>query len=283
MAAHMFAFYYGVVSDITPPTALAAVAAAGLAGANPMKTMIEASRLGIAAFIVPLVFVFEPALLMIGTPLQIIMATIIASIGLILTTAALAGYFHRPLSLMQRLAFATAAVLLIAKSPFWVDLLGLAIAAAAVGFDYLPGRRNTVRTVAVEAVEVAPVNPGLLRRWLDRRIAREAEEVKREMELEGGSGAQKVGSAEELAMWLKDERVSDQPPAPDITRWSAWAVLAAVAVAIGYMGSQSMHATRPLTWLALMLVVTIGLVGGLYLTLRGPIRAAAVSGETAQV
>jgi TRAP transporter 4TM/12TM fusion protein len=284
MAAHMFAFYYGVVSDITPPTALAAVAAAGLASANPMKTMIEASRLGIAAFIVPLIFVFEPALLMRGTAVEIISATVIASVGLILTTAALAGYFHRPLNLIQRLAFATAAVLLIAKSAWWVDIAGIALAAVAVGIDYLPGRRDRAMTVtAVETVEVAPTRRNLLQRWLDRRIAREAEEVAKEMELEGGSGAQKVGSAEELAAWLKDERVSDQPPAPDIARWSAWAVLAGVAVAIGYMGSVSMHATRPLTWLALMLAVTIGLVGGLYLTLRGPIRAAAVSGETAQV
>lgn len=284
MAAHMFAFYYGVVSDITPPTALAAVAAAGLAGANPMKTMIEASRLGIAAFIVPLVFVFEPALLMRGTAVEIIVATAIASAGLILTTAALAGYFHRPLNPIQRLVFAFAAGLLIFKSAWWVDVAGIALAAAAVGFDFLPGRRNQAAPVkAVEVAEAVPTNPGLLRRWLDRRIAKEAEEVAKEMELEGGSGAQKVGSAEELAAWLKDERVSDQPPAPDITRWSAWAVLAGVALAIGYMGSASMHATRPLTWLALLLVVTCFLVGGLYLTLRGPLRTAAVSGETGQV
>ena len=64
MGAHMFAFYYGVVSDITPPTALAAVAAAGLARANPMSTMIEASRIGITAYLVPIAFVAQPALLM---------------------------------------------------------------------------------------------------------------------------------------------------------------------------------------------------------------------------
>lgn len=284
MAAHMFAFYYGVVSDITPPTALAAVAAAGLANANPMKTMVEASRLGIAAFIVPLVFVFEPALLMRGTPLEIILATVVASAGMVLTTAALAGYFHRPLNPLQRLVFAFAAALLIFKSPVWVDLLGLALAAAAVGVDYLPGRRARlqVRVATVERAEIVPARKSLLQRWLDRRIAKEAEEVAKEMALEGGVQNQH-GSVEELAQWLKDERVSDQPPAPDITRWSAWAVLAAVTVAIGYMGSLSLHATKPLLWLALMLATTIGLVGGLYLTLRGPLRAAAVSGETGQV
>jgi TRAP transporter 4TM/12TM fusion protein len=285
MAAHMFAFYYGVVSDITPPTALAAVAAAGLAGANPMKTMLEASRLGIAAFIVPLIFVFEPALLMIGTPLQIVTATIVASIGLILTTAALAGYFHKPLSAIQRIAFATAAVLLIVNSPLWVDGLGLLIAGAAVLSDRIPGLAPvTVLQIEADAGEQAtPANPDMFRRWLDRRIAKEELEAAKEMALEGGGGATKVASAEELGRWLKDERASDQPPPPDIARWSAWAVLAAVTVAIGYMGSLSLHATRPLLWLGLMLVVTIWLVGGLYLTLRGPLQAEARRNEASAV
>lgn len=285
MAAHMFAFYYGVVSDITPPTALAAVAAAGLAGANPMKTMLEASRLGIAAFIVPLVFVFEPALLMRGTALEIISATIIASAGMILVTAALAGYFHKPLNPIQRLVFAFAAALLIFKSAWWVDVAGIALAAAAVGSDWLPGRSRSAQPKATaEIVEPSTMPPGWFRRWLDRRIAKEAQDVAKEMELEGGKpGEQKVASAEELAAWLKDERVSDDPPPPDIGRWSAWAVLAVVAIAIGYMGSMSLHARSPLLWLAAMLAVSLWLVGGLYLTLRAPLRTAAVSGAAGQV
>ena len=71
MAAHMFAFYYGVVADITPPTALAAVAASGLANANPMSTMLQASRIGITAYLVPIAFVYQPELLMRGSVWQI--------------------------------------------------------------------------------------------------------------------------------------------------------------------------------------------------------------------
>jgi len=274
MAAHMFSFYYGVVSDITPPTALAAVAAAGLARANPMKTMLEASRLGIAAFIVPLVFVFEPALLMRGSPVEIVTATVIAGVGLILTTAALAGYFHKPLNLVQRLAFALSAAILIVKTAWWIDVLGLVIAGVAVLWDRLPGRAPEVAPeLPSRKVDRAQGKPGWLKRYLDRRIEKEAAEVAREAELEGN--VPQPGSAEELARWLKDERVSDQPPAPDSTRWSAWFVLAVVALAIGYMGSVSMHATRPLMWLAGLLGAALWLVGGLCLTLRSTLRAEA--------
>ena len=69
MASHMFVFYFGVIADITPPVALAAMAGAALAKADPMKTGLQASKLAIAAFLVPFMFVYSPAMLMINATL----------------------------------------------------------------------------------------------------------------------------------------------------------------------------------------------------------------------
>ena len=67
LAAHMFAFYFGIIADITPPVALAAIAGAAIAKAKPMKTAFNATKLAIGAFIIPYIFVFNPQMLMIGT------------------------------------------------------------------------------------------------------------------------------------------------------------------------------------------------------------------------
>jgi len=66
IAAHMFAFYFGIVADLTPPVALAAMAGAGIAKANPLKTAVESTKLAIAAFLVPYFFVYSPSLLLLG-------------------------------------------------------------------------------------------------------------------------------------------------------------------------------------------------------------------------
>jgi TRAP-type uncharacterized transport system fused permease subunit len=74
MAAHLFAFYFGLVSSITPPVALASFAAAGISGADPMKTGFHSMRLGIAKYILPFVFVAAPGLLFVGSWDQILLA-----------------------------------------------------------------------------------------------------------------------------------------------------------------------------------------------------------------
>lgn len=281
MAAHMFAFYYGVVSDITPPTALAAVAAAGLAGSNPMKTMLEASRLGIAAFIVPLVFVFQPALLMIGSPLEIVTATVAASAGLVLLAAALTGFLRVPLDPIRRIALAVAAVLLFLGT-LETNLVGVALAAAILAWDLLPGRRqaSAARAVADDDGGAREAS-GMLGRWLAKRVAREQADAAREIEIEGGG--QFLPQANELEMWLKDERVSSEAAAPDIRRWSAWTVIAVAAIAIGYLGTNSMHSTQPIAWLLSLFGLSVWLVAGLALTLRAPLRLKEMSAGEARV
>ena len=104
LAAHMFAFYFGVISDITPPTALAAVTAASIANANPVQTMMKASALGIGAFFVPFAFVFHPELLMVGDLVEILFALLSIAIALFMVSSGLVGFIGGPLHVVTRVA-----------------------------------------------------------------------------------------------------------------------------------------------------------------------------------
>jgi TRAP transporter 4TM/12TM fusion protein len=281
MASHMFAFYYGVVSDITPPTALAAVAAAGIARANPMTTMLEASRLGIAAFIVPIAFVFQPGLLMIGSPVAIATAAITAALGLIALSAALAGYLRTQLGPARRIVLAAAAACLIAPGP-GVDVAGLVLFGGALLWDLVARRaaETVPARVALEEPETARASNGLFARWLARRIAREEEEAAEEMAAEAGGTAPSTSSpGPSLEAWLRDERITTEEAPADAARWSAWAVIAAAAVVLGYMGAHSWHATHPLLWLGVLAGLAVWLVGGLVFALRPIIGASAAPQE----
>src|SRR5690625_5091260 len=98
LAAHMFVFYFGIVADITPPVALAAFAATGISGGEPIRTGFNASKLAIAAFIIPYMFVLSPELLMIDAGvLEITWALLTAILGMIGIGAGLIGYWYRSL------------------------------------------------------------------------------------------------------------------------------------------------------------------------------------------
>lgn len=109
MAAHMFAFYFGVVSTITPPVALAAFAAAAISKTPPMATAVEATRVGIAKYIAPLVFVYNPSLLFIGPLWLTALSAVLATAGLWSLSVALEGWFRGALAGMQRVALLIAA------------------------------------------------------------------------------------------------------------------------------------------------------------------------------
>lgn len=143
MAAHMFAFYYGVISDITPPTALAAVTAAGIARSHPVATMNQASRIGIAAFVVPFMFVYSPALLMQGSAWDIVRASLSAGLGLACLSIALTGHGWRDLRHWERLALLVASALLIFDQ-WLLDLAGVSIAAVLLMPQWLANRRKAV-------------------------------------------------------------------------------------------------------------------------------------------
>src|SRR5215217_461450 len=130
-AAHMFAFYFAILSAITPPVALAVYAASGLAKSNLWRTGWAAVKIGAAGFVVPFMFVYEPALLMIGDWPTIAQACVTASIGALLLGAGLHGYLLRTASWWERAALVAAAFCLI--KPGWItDLIGLALLAVVV-------------------------------------------------------------------------------------------------------------------------------------------------------
>ena len=102
MAAHMFAFYFGVVSTITPPVALASFAAAAIAGSRPMETAVESARIGIAKYLVPFAFVYNPALLFEGPIWLTILSGILAFISLWGLSVVLEGWFRGRISPVTR-------------------------------------------------------------------------------------------------------------------------------------------------------------------------------------
>ena len=130
-AAHMFAFYFAILSAITPPVALAVYAAAGLAKANLWESGWAAVRVGAAGFVVPFMFVFEPSLLLIGDPLVSLTSLASASIGVICLASGLHGYLFRELRPWERI-FLLAAALLLIKPGYITDALGLGLLAAVV-------------------------------------------------------------------------------------------------------------------------------------------------------
>jgi TRAP-type uncharacterized transport system fused permease subunit len=105
LPAHMFVFYYAVMSALTPPVAVAAYAASSIAEDNPLLIAIMAVKFALAAFIVPFAFVYGPELLMIGPWYLIAMSFITAIIGLIFIAAALEAYLHKHLLVWERLLF----------------------------------------------------------------------------------------------------------------------------------------------------------------------------------
>ena len=127
LAAHLFIFYYAVLSDLTPPDAITAFAAANLAGSEMMSTGIEAFKLGIAGFLVPFAFVFQPALLLQGTLFHILMAFGLTTLGVACLAASLIGCIWTPLNWLHRILFIGAAALLVFPT-IGFELLGIGLA-----------------------------------------------------------------------------------------------------------------------------------------------------------
>lgn len=139
MAAHFFVMYFGMMSMITPPIALAAFAAASIAKADPMKTGWASVKFGWVAFIIPFLFAYSPSLIMIGDAGEIAWAAATAALGVWLVSAALAGYFVARLSVPMRALFALAGILsLIPADAFdgaiYTDAAGLVLGAAIMAY-----------------------------------------------------------------------------------------------------------------------------------------------------
>ena len=133
IAAHFFVFYFGIVADITPPVALAAYAGSAIAKGNPMKTGITATRLAIAAFIIPFVFAYSPELLFVGDVVwyNVVLIILTATVGMVGVAAGLSGYLVRPMSLVERLITVAGGMLLIIPGTL-TDLLGVGLIAVGI-------------------------------------------------------------------------------------------------------------------------------------------------------
>lgn len=144
VAAHFFVFYFGIVADITPPVALAAYAGSAIAKSNPMKTGINATKLAIAAFIVPYIFAYNPSMLFVGNVAwyDVIIISITALLGLFGIAAALNGYLYRKIPVVLRIALVAGGLGMMIPG-LASDLIGLAVVAAVVAFQYFSNKKQT--------------------------------------------------------------------------------------------------------------------------------------------
>ena len=132
VAAHFFVFYFGIVADITPPVALAAYAGSAIAKSDPMKTGVNATKLAIAAFIIPYILAYNPAMVLVDTTaLEIVQIIITSFLGMFGVAAALNGFLFRPISWPLRLLICAGGLLMIIPGTL-TDVAGVVLVAAVV-------------------------------------------------------------------------------------------------------------------------------------------------------
>ena len=143
VAAHFFVFYFGIVADITPPVALAAYAGSAIAKSKPMKTAVNATKLAIAAFIVPYIFAFNPIMLFEGdaSVFEMALVCVTALLGLFCIAAALNGHLFKKINPVLRIVLIAGG--LCAMIPgIATDLAGIAVAVAVGAFQYLTAKKR---------------------------------------------------------------------------------------------------------------------------------------------
>ena len=142
IAAHFFVFYFGIVADLTPPVALAAYAGAAIAQGSPMKTAVTATKLAVAAFIVPYVFALNPALLFVNTNVWgVISISVTSFIGIFAVSAALEGYLRTHMTWYQRLICCVGGLMLIFPGTV-TDAGGLLLVGVVFLMQYLESRKT---------------------------------------------------------------------------------------------------------------------------------------------
>jgi len=153
LAAHLFVLYYGLMSMITPPVAIAAFTGAKLAGAKPMSTAVTACRLGWVAYVIPFVFVFQPTLIMKGSAIDVIASLIAALIGVWIASAGFLGYLFDRLNLVIRALFVVAGLSLllpvnVIEGGFMIRISGVALTVLLIGRELLVRRRSQATQAA---------------------------------------------------------------------------------------------------------------------------------------
>lgn len=129
LQANMFVFYFGIMAQITPPVCVASFTAAGIAGADSMKTGLTGFAYALVAFLVPFIFIYDPSILLVGTPLEIVKGTLILFLGTYLLASGMAGFFLVPLNKLERGILLASAILIIIPETI-TDIIGIAVAVA---------------------------------------------------------------------------------------------------------------------------------------------------------
>ncbi len=145
ISAHLFVFYSGIVSAITPPVALAAYAAGAIAGSPPLQTGFSAMRLGAAAFIVPYMFVYSPGIMLIGDWFNIFYSIIVAILGIFAFSFSICGRIKTDLSLLERILLLCACIACIPYAPL-VNAAGIAIVSVIAGYNFWRARGSSLLT-----------------------------------------------------------------------------------------------------------------------------------------
>ena len=144
MAAHFFVFYFGIVADITPPVALAAYAGSAIAKADPMKTGVNATKLAIAAFIVPYIFATSPQMLFVDVsgPFQVVQICISALLGIFAVAAALNGFLYRNIPPVLRLALLAGGLGMLIPGTV-TDVLGFVVVGGVILYQRTMAKRQS--------------------------------------------------------------------------------------------------------------------------------------------
>ncbi|OMP66944.1 TRAP transporter permease [Domibacillus epiphyticus] len=165
LSAHLFVFYFGIIADITPPVALAAFAAAGVSGGEPIKTGIVSSKLAIAAFIIPYIFVLSPELLMIDTTwMETAWIVFTAMTGMIAIGAGVIGYWARSMHWLER-TFSIVGGLLLVYPETLSDITGLIIFTVLLVLQYVwkqdkgGGNSTSETNTALKNADYSKVKP----------------------------------------------------------------------------------------------------------------------------
>lgn len=147
LVAHLFVFYFGLFANITPPVALASFAAAGLSGGDPVKTGFQSMRLALAGYIIPFIFVFNPAMLMQDVSfIEALQVTVTGVVGVLLLSVAVEGHLMVRVNPILRIVFAAAALTMMAPD-LVTDLIGVAVALVCIVIQSVLARKEGLLSV----------------------------------------------------------------------------------------------------------------------------------------
>ncbi|MGB5823355.1 MAG: TRAP transporter permease [Proteocatella sp.] len=151
LAAHLFTFYFGILADITPPVALAAYAGSAIAKGDPFKTGVQATKLAIAAFIIPYIFVMNPALILIDTTVvEVVRITATSLIGMFGISSAMTGWVYGKAGVLERLFLLFSGLLLI-NPTIMTDIIGTGVIATIIIYQYIKYKKIKPEKKALEA------------------------------------------------------------------------------------------------------------------------------------